>query len=103
MPGETTLTTDHVAVPDMRRPGYAGLGGKYVASADRNIVGYLYEIVELGPLADNGAPECGAVYGSVCSDLHVVADLDDARLRKFLKLAVVRGEAKPSAPITAPE
>ena len=47
---------------------------------DLHIVGDLHQIIDLTPLADNGASEAGAVDGGIGSDLDVITDLNNAGL-----------------------
>ena len=71
----------------------------------RQLCAMSYLVVELHTVADVRGAQRRAVDARIRADLHVVADLHIADLRKLQILAALVHELrqKPSAPITAPE
>src|SRR5262249_20639423 len=63
--------------------GDADIGHDHAMPADRDVVGDLHEVVDLGALADHRIAERAAIDAAVGTDLHVVLDDDAAHLGHF--------------------
>src|SRR5437879_2029861 len=85
------LPPDCDAGADLCAAGYACLGGNGGMRAYFNIVSYLYQVIKLNALLDDGGFNGGAVYGSISSDFYLIMYDDLARLGYFFIRAVFLG------------
>src|SRR5438045_4450527 len=67
--------------------GNAGQGGDDNIFADDDVVADVHQIIDLDAATDHGGIERSPINGSVGADLHVVANLQAADLRKGLVAA----------------
>ena len=77
MVSQSRLTSDHDMTADGGAAGDANLGYQDGVFADRDVMGDLHEIVDLGPLLNDRLSQCGTIDSDVGAELHVVFD-DDA-------------------------
>src|SRR6478672_1839677 len=74
VPGHTHLPEEHRAVLHAHRPGDPHLRHDEAQLSDTDVVGYLYEIVDLRPRPDDRVVDAAAVDRRVRADFDVVLD-----------------------------
>src|SRR5207245_7694870 len=62
----------------------AGFAGDNTVAPDLHVVGDLNEVVNLGPLADQGGPKRASVHGGVASDFDIILNDDLPELRELV-------------------
>src|SRR5262245_13081901 len=80
---DSHLPTDNHMMAKHAGAGNTGLGGKHRVCADFYIVADVHEIIDLYAFSDARVVQRPTIYCGVCANLDVVADLDDAGLRKL--------------------
>src|SRR5206468_8553811 len=78
------LPPEHDVVAYLRASGDAGLGRENTVAPDLHVVGDLNEVVNLGPLADQGGPKRATVHGGVASDFDVILNDGLPELRELV-------------------
>src|SRR3990170_3421685 len=81
------LASNDYKIPDLCAPADRHLGHKNGIFSDLHVVAYLYMIIDLCTLPDEGIPRCRPVDGSICPYLHVISDDDTANLRYLVMSA----------------
>src|SRR5690348_1108477 len=81
------LPANHGAILHGDAAGEAGLGGDDHIFSDADIVAHVHQIIQLRAPADDGQVQSSAIHGGISADLHVVADLQAANLRKLFVAA----------------
>ncbi len=94
MTGETSLTAYHTPSTNLCTACQTNLSRHHRVLANFTVVGYLYEIVKLDTLMDNGLPHGRTVNTSVGANLNIVLDNNDAQLWNLLVALLVGSEAK---------
>src|ERR1035438_10327942 len=94
MPRQADLPAENHVTPQLGAAGDPRLADDDAMVADRHVVSYLHQVINLGALADDRRPESAAINGHIRPDLHVVADDDIADLRNLAVRAVVEHVAE---------
>ena len=88
MPDDSNLSPDHDVIPDSHASGDTSLRRDHRIHADHHVVRDLHKIINLHPLMNPGAAEARAINRRIRSDLDVIVNLDNPKLRDFLLLAI---------------
>lgn len=83
--GEARLATDHDAVANIDRPGYADLRRDRAIAPDMHTVSDLHLVVQARTGADNRITQGSTIDGRVGTDLDVILDDHAAKLRDGLE------------------
>jgi hypothetical protein len=89
MVGKTSLPTDHDMMANRGATGDANLGDHDRVFSDRDIVGDLDQVIDLGAPLDDGAAERGSVDSYVGAQFNVVFDDHTAELRNLVMAALM--------------
>src|SRR3984957_900962 len=87
MIGQAHLPAHHDKISHLRAAGNAGLPSDEAVTPDAHVVRDLHQIVDLGPLPNDGVAGRAAVDRGVGADFHVVLNNDAPGLRDFLMSA----------------
>src|ERR1700716_622077 len=79
--GDTDAAADHASLTDRRASGNPHATRDGAMGPYGHVVAHLYLIVQLHTMLYHRVVDGAPVDGGVCTDLHVVADLDAAHLR----------------------
>ena len=94
MVGNTYAPAEHTALSDDDTTRQAGMGCNDTIPANDHVVGDLYEIVDLGILADDSVVQGAAVDTRIGANRHAILDDDTSKLRNVNNTARTGRSAK---------
>ena len=84
MPNHSRLGCHGNIISYFGAPGNSALGHNQGVLANFYVVGDLHEIINFGPLPNQGAPKPRPINAAVSPDFYIILEFDNANLGNFL-------------------